>query len=124
MDPDFAAGRRGEDLAHRLLRREGFTIVARNYRPRAGAGEIDLIAWEKDQLAFIEVKTRASGEFGTPESAVDRAKQLYLVRAARDYARHASVDWGTVRFDIVSILLTRPPRISLIRDAFRPRRTL
>jgi putative endonuclease len=51
-DPDFAAGRRGEDLAHRFLRREGFTIVARNYRPRAGGGEIDLIAWEKDQLAF------------------------------------------------------------------------
>ncbi|HLN00592.1 MAG TPA: YraN family protein [Bryobacteraceae bacterium] len=123
-DPDFAAGRRGEDLAHRFLRREGFTIVARNYRPRAGAGEIDLIAWEKDQLAIIEVKTRATGEFGAPESAVNPEKQLYLVRAARDYARHATVDWGTVRFDIVSILLTKPPRISLLRDAFRPRRTL
>ena len=123
-DPDFAAGRRGEDLAHRFLRRQGFTIVARNYRPRSGSGEIDLIAWEKDQLAFIEVKTRATSEFGTPESAVDPEKQLYLARAARDYARRAAVDWGAVRFDIVSILLTRPPRISLLRDAFRPRRTL
>ena len=123
-DPDFAAGQHGEDLAHRYLRRHGFTIVARNYRPRAGAGEIDLIAWENDQLAFVEVKTRATGEFGTPESAVDPEKQLYLVRAARDYVRHATVDWGAVRFDIVSILLTRPPRISLLRDAFRPKRTL
>jgi len=123
-DPDFAAGRRGEDMAHRFLRREGFTIVARNYRPRAGAGEIDLIAWEKDQLAFVEVKTRATGAFGTPESAVDPEKQLYLVRAARDYVRHAAVDWGAVRFDIVSILLTKTPQISLLRDAFRPKRTL
>jgi putative endonuclease len=123
-DPDFAAGRRGEDMAHRFLRREGFTIVARNYRPRAGAGEIDLIAWEKDQLAIIEVKTRATGEFWTPESAVHPEKQLYLVRAARDYVRRATVDWGAVRFDIVSILLTEPPQISLLRDAFRPKRTL
>jgi len=123
-DPDFAAGRRGEDLAHRFLRREGFTIVARNYRPRAGAGEIDLIAWEQDQFAIIEVKTRATAEFGTPESTVDPEKQSYLVCAARDYVRHAAADWGAVRFDIVSILLTKPPRISLLRDAFRPKRTI
>lgn len=123
-DPDFAAGRRGEDLAHRFLCRQGLTIVARNYRPRAGAGEIDLIAWEKDQLAFIEVKTRATAEFGTPESAVDPEKQLYLVRDARDYARRAGVDGDTVRFDIVSVLLTRPPVIRFFWDAFRPRRTL
>ena len=123
-DPDFAAGRRGEDLAHRFLRREGLTIVARNYRPRSGAGEIDLIAWEKDQLAFIEVKTRATADYGAPETAVDAEKQIYLERAARDYARRAGVDWGAVRFDIVSILLTEPPAIRFFRDAFRPKRTL
>lgn len=121
---DLAAGRRGEDLAHRFLRRKGLTIVARNYRPRAGAGEIDLIAWEKGQLAFIEVKTRATGEFGMPETAVDPEKQVYVERAARDYARRSGVDWGAVRFDIVSILLTSPPEIRFFRDAFRPRRTL
>src|SRR5579864_3191963 len=123
-DADFAAGRRGEDLAHRFLRREGLTIVARNYRPRSGAGEIDLIAWEKDQLAFIEVKTRATADYGAPETAVDAEKQIYLERAARDYARRAGVDWGAVRFDIVSILLTEPPAIRFFRDAFRPKRTL
>ncbi len=123
-DPDFATGRRGEDLAHRFLRRQGFLIMARNYRPRAGAGEIDLIAWEKDQLAFIEVKTRATDEFGTPDRAVDAEKQAYIEHAARDYVRRAGVDWGVVRFDIVSILLTHPPAIGLLRDAFGPRRTL
>jgi putative endonuclease len=123
-DPDFASGRRGEDLAHRFLRRQGFTIVARNYRPRAGSGEIDLIAWEKDQLAFIEVKTRATDEFGTPDRAVDAEKQAYIERAARDYMSRAGVDWGAVRFDIVSVLLTEPPAIGLMRDAFGPKRTL
>jgi putative endonuclease len=124
VDPDFAAGRRGEDLAHRFLRCEGFTIVARNYRPHTGAGEIDLVGWEKDQLVFVEVKTRATSEFGMPEAAVDTEKQVYLARVARDYSRRANVDWGAVRFDIVSILLTKPPSVRLIRDAFRPKRTL
>ncbi len=125
IDPDIAAGRRGEDLAHRFLRRQGFTIVARNYRPRsAGAGEVDLIAWERDRLAFVEVKSRATDEFGTPDRAVDAEKQRHIERAAREYTRRARVDWRLVRFDIVSILLSRPPKIELLRDAFGPERTL
>ncbi|HVP49250.1 MAG TPA: YraN family protein [Bryobacteraceae bacterium] len=121
--PDLAAGRRGEDLAHRFLRRQGYTVIARNFRPRNGAGEIDLVAWEGDHLAFVEVKSRASDEFGTPDRAVDPEKQKHLVRAAGEYARRAGVDWGRVRFDIVGILLTEPPQIDLVRDAFGPQRT-
>ncbi|HKW96553.1 MAG TPA: YraN family protein [Bryobacteraceae bacterium] len=121
---DLASGRRGEDLAHRFLRRQGFTIVARNYRARSGSGEIDLIAWEKDQLVFVEVKSRASDEFGTPDRAVGGEKQAHLVRAARDYARRSGADWERVRFDIVNVILTEPARLELLRDAFGPKRTL
>jgi putative endonuclease len=121
---DLARGRHGEDLAHRFLRRQGYTIVARNFRPRNGAGEIDLVAWESDYLVFVEVKARATDQFGTPDRAVDSEKQGYLERAAREYARRAEVEWEHVRFDIVSILLTEPPEVELLRDAFRPRRTL
>jgi putative endonuclease len=123
-DPDFAAGRRGEDLAHRYLRRQGYTIVARNFRPRSGKGEIDLVAWERDRLAFVEVKSRGTDEFGNPDRAVDPEKQDHLERAAQEYARRAGVNWERVRFDIVSILLTQPPKIELLRDAFGPKRTL
>jgi putative endonuclease len=122
--PDLASGRRGEDLAHRFLRRQGFTIVARNYRSRTGLGEIDLIAWEKDRLAFVEVKSRVTAEFGTPDRAVDPEKQAHLGRAAREYARRAGIEWERTRFDIVSVLLTTPPQIELLRDAFRPGRKL
>jgi putative endonuclease len=122
--PDFAAGRRGEDLAHRFLRRQGYTIVARNFRPRNGAGEIDLVAWDHDTLVFVEVKSRASDEFGAPGRAVDPEKQDHLVRAAGEYARRAGVEWNRIRFDIVSILLTEPARIEVLRDAFGPRRKL
>jgi putative endonuclease len=113
-------GRIGEDLAHRYLRRNGCTIVARRYRPNSGGGEIDLVAWQGEALVFVEVKTRSSAEFGTPDRAVDAEKQRYLAHAGRDYARRAGVEWEKVRFDIVSILLTRPPQIDWIRDAFRP----
>ena len=113
------SGRLGEDLAHRYLRRHGCTVVARNYRPRSGSGEIDLVAWQGNTLVFVEVKTRASADFGTPDRAVDSEKEQFLRRVARDYARRAEVEWTRVRFDIVSIVLERPPRIEWIRDAFR-----
>ena len=111
-------GRVGEDLAHRYLRRQGCTIVARNYRTRSGSGEIDVVAWQRETLVFVEVKTRDSAEFGAPDRAVDADKERHLRTAARDYARRAGVDWERTRFDIVSVVL-HPRRIEWIRDAFR-----
>jgi putative endonuclease len=111
-------GRVGEDLAHRYLRTHGCTIVARNHRPRSGGGEIDLVAWHGGKLIFVEVKTRASEEFGTPDRAVDAEKRANLQLAARDYARRANVAWQKTRFDIVSVVLDRPPRIVWMPDAF------
>jgi putative endonuclease len=111
-------GRIGEDLAHRFLRARGCTVVARNYRTLSGSGEIDLVAWDGRTLAFIEVKTRGSREFGPPESAVDAEKRERVQQAARDYARRAEIPWRDTRFDIVSIVLDSPPRIEWLRDAF------
>jgi len=118
-DPAAVQGRLGEDLAHRYLRRRGCRIVARNYRPRSGGVEIDLVAWHGETLVFVEVKTRASGEFGPPDRAVDLEKQGYVIRAGRDYARRAGVEWDRVRFDILGIVLTHPPSIEWQQDAFR-----
>jgi putative endonuclease len=105
-------------MAHRYLRRHGCTVVARNYRPRSGGGEIDVVGWQHDTLVFVEVKTRATAEFGAPERAVDLEKERFLRHAARDYARRAGVEWNRVRFDIVSVVLSRPPQIEWIQDAF------
>jgi putative endonuclease len=119
-----SSGRRAEDLAHRFLRRRGMLIVARNYRPPFGGGEIDLIGWDRGKLVFVEVKSRATADFEAPERAVDREKERFLQRAARDYATRAAVDWSRVRFDIVSVVFERPPRLVLFADAFEPRQTL
>jgi putative endonuclease len=113
------SGKIGEDLAHRYLRARGCTVVARNYRTRSGSGEIDLVAWDGEVLAFVEVKTRATREFGAPEAAVDADKRERLERAARDYARRANVEWEKTRFDIVSIVLAGRPEIEWLRNAFR-----
>jgi putative endonuclease len=111
-------GRIGEDLAHRYLRRRGCIVVARNYRPRSGAGEIDLVAWFGETLRFVEVKTRASSEFGEPDLAVDAAKRQHLVFAAYDYVRRTGVERDRTRFDVVSIVLEKPLRLEWIQDAF------
>jgi putative endonuclease len=121
LSADLASGRRGEDLAHRLLRRQGLTVVARNYRTRSGRGEIDLVAWDGDTLVFVEVKSRASEEFGPPDRAVDREKREFLVRAAAEYAARARIPWERVRFDVVSVILSAPPSVSWVAGAFRPR---
>ncbi len=119
--PHLRDARRGEDLAYDYLRRSGYTVVARNYRPRVGKAELDLVAWDGDRLAVVEVKTRAGVEFGRPAEAVGREKRQMLVRGATEYARRANVDFDRLRFDIVSVVLEDPPRIELEKDAFSAR---
>ncbi|HVN07091.1 MAG TPA: YraN family protein [Bryobacteraceae bacterium] len=119
-----AHGRRGEDLAHRFLRRQGLAIVARNFRPRSGSGELDIVAWEGETLVFVEVKARASADFGNPGRAVDRDKERDLRRAAGEYLRRRGVTHDQARFDLVNIILADPPEIEWVRDAFPVSRTL
>ncbi len=118
-------GRLGEDLAHRYLRRHGCTVVARNYRTRSGSGEIDIVAWHRQTLVFVEVKTRQTGEYGDPSGAVDAEKQHLLQIAAWDYTRRAGTPPEQTRFDVVSVILGdstgNTPRIEWIRDAFARR---
>ncbi len=109
---DLAAGRRGEDIAHRFLRRQGFKIVARNYRLAAGDAEADLIAWDRETLVIVEVKSRASDEFGPPERAIGEEKRAHLLRVAREYTRKTDTPWERVRFDVVTVILSDPPRVT------------
>jgi putative endonuclease len=119
MYPTLAMGRRGEDIAHRFLQRAGITIVARNYRTASGSGEIDLIGWEGESLVVIEVKSRRTDDYGSPDRAIGTEKKLTLVRTAREFARHAEVPWERVRFDIVTVVFETPPVVTHFRDVFR-----
>jgi putative endonuclease len=116
--PEQAHGRRGEDLAHRFLRRQGLTIVARNFHQRSGRGELDIVAWDRQTLVFVEVKSRVSTEFGSPGRAVGADKERDLRRAAGEYLRRCGAAREQARFDLVNIVLTKPPEIEWIKDAF------
>ena len=114
-------GVRGENLAYWYLRQAGYTVVARNWRARSGAGELDLVGWEGPILAFVEVKTRTSQAAGPPEEAVSPNKQKRVIKGAREYLRQLRREPVSCRFDVVSVSLH--PRmglqVRLIKDAFR-----
>ena len=110
-------GRRGEDLAHRFLRRRGFVITARNWRPPQGGGEIDIVARDGEYLVFVEVKTRTSGQWNAPERDIDHDKMVALRRAARDYVRRSGADPAKLRFDVIAIT---GAKLEYLADAFRP----
>jgi putative endonuclease len=107
----------GERAAEDLLAASGYRIVARKHRcPR---GEVDLVAEQGDLLVFVEVRTRATAAFGTPEETVGAAKQQRLVRAARDFlARWRGPPRGA-RFDVVAVV-DQPggPRLTHFPGAF------
>lgn len=113
--PALAAGRRGEDLAHRYLQRQGYIVVARNYRLSSGDAEADIVAWDGDSLAIVEVKSRETGEYGPPDRAVGPEKRAHMARVAREFASRNSTPWEHVRFDVVTVVLSNPPEIMLYR---------
>ncbi|MGH9404074.1 MAG: YraN family protein [Terriglobia bacterium] len=121
--PHLVKGRRGETLAYWYLRRTGYTMVARNLRMRADAGELDLIGWDGQVLAFVEVKTRTSLEGGQPEEAVGERQRRRIVKAAEAYMRRLRRKELDYRFDIVSVIWDEREgfRLRLIKDAFKGR---
>lgn len=122
LSHDAALGRFGEDLAHRFLQDSGYTVVARNYRPRPGEAEVDLVAKDGPVLVFVEVKTRQSAEYGSPDRAIGNEKQKNVVRAARAFVQRADIPWSAVRFDTVAVVMDTPPTIEHTADAFFPGR--
>ena len=117
--PHIETGKRGEEEAYFYLRRNGYTIVARNFRSPRRRGEIDIVGWEGEVLCFIEVKTRSTRDVKPAEAAVDADKQQELAAVAREFLRR--VPASSYRFDVVSIYLEKAvpsPQITLFKNAF------
>ncbi|MFH1198563.1 MAG: YraN family protein [Candidatus Omnitrophota bacterium] len=112
---NLTKGKRGEEEAVNFLRKQGYKIIARNFRTRLG--EIDIIAKDKDTICFIEVKARSSDKFGLPAESVTGFKQRQISKAAIVFLKDKNLLDSPARFDIVSI---RYPgsKIGLIKNAF------
>jgi len=103
MTPNLKqVGASGEDLAAAHLKKQGYKILERNYR--TPLGEIDLIARHRGVLVFIEVKTRRSSKFGSPQEAVHPAKQERYRNLASYYLQQQGLGEVSARFDVVGIL--------------------
>jgi len=108
----------GEKLAKDFLKKRGYHILETNYR--CPEGEIDIVAKHKDSLAFIEVRTKRSLEFGSPEESITPAKkQRMKATAAHYWQTHDNLPpfW---RIDVVVVELNQkgqPSRIELIENA-------
>lgn len=119
--PPHDLGARGEDIAARRLRDDGWSVVERNMR--WGRREIDIVARRGITLAFVEVKTRRGVGYGSPEEAVTWKKRLEIEAVARYYLARSAEDDLDVRFDVIAIVTDERHRVISYRhieDAWRP----
>ncbi len=109
-------GEKGEGVAVKFLKKKGYKIIIQNFKTRIG--EIDIIARDGKTLAFIEVKTRESIEYGQPFEAVNKFKRRKIVNVATLYLKRLK-DIPQCRFDVVSIYYENGmAEVELITDAF------
>ena len=106
-------GSAGERTAAAFLEKAGCKILERNFR--RSTGEIDLIARDGKTIAFVEVKRRSSLRYGRPAEAVNRAKQVHILRTSLLYLAENGLDDVPVRFDIIEVL---PDQVRHIKAAF------
>lgn len=116
--PRRGLGARGEKLAAKFLKRQGYKIVARGYR--SAYGELDLVAVHGRTVVFVEVKTREGHTGGDPAESVTTEKQRRLHRAAMSFIRRHGLWDCAVRFDVISITWpdSQKPQIEHILGAF------
>ena len=112
-------GRKAEDLAAVQLRGLGYKIAETNFRCRYG--EVDIVAWDGDTLAFVEVRSHRTSDFGSPAESIGPRKQARLCLAAYVYLEQREVPDANCRFDVVEVMFSegREPEITLIKDAFQ-----
>ena len=93
-------GKEGEQAIVVFFQETGYTIEATNWRYRKN--EIDIIASDDDTIIFVEVKTRSSEIWGTPESFLSNSQISRLVEAANYYIEKYEID-KEIRFDVFSL---------------------
>ena len=108
----------GEKLAGDFLKKRGYHIIETNYR--CPEGEVDIVARDKDFLVFVEVRTKTSLAFGSPEESITPAKKERMRAVAYSYLETHDNLPQLWRIDVVAVELDqkrKPTRIELIENA-------
>ena len=96
-------GKLGEDIAVNYLKQKGYKILDRNFECRQG--ELDIIAIDKNEIVFIEVKTRTSNRYGTPSEAVNKIKQKHMLQTIKYYLYIRNLSDKFVRIDVIEVYI-------------------
>ncbi len=107
-------GNAAEDEAARFLERHHYKILTRNYRSHFG--EIDIIAKDRTHTVFVEVKSRGTSLFGSPQDSVVSRKRRRITLTAIDYIQRNRLEGRPVRFDVIAI--NPDSSVELIKNAF------
>ena len=106
-------GEKGEILACQYLKKNNYKILQTNYKNKIG--EIDIIAEKNGKICFVEVKERNSDRFGLPCEAVNRQKQIKILKVAQLYLIKNKIFKREISFSVLEIL---DGKINLIENAF------
>ncbi len=112
-------GKQGELLAVEYLKNKGIKIIETNWH-YSRFGEIDIIAEDKKNLVFIEVKTRSSLNFGHPLEAINNRKMAQINSVAMAYInQNSDKKYKGYRFDAIAVILSKNPEITHYKDIYQ-----
>jgi len=96
-------GEMGEDYATKYLESKGYKIIKRNFFCKRG--EIDIIAKDKNEFVFIEVKTRTGSQYGQPSEAVNKQKQAHMYGTVEFYVMANNLEKAYIRLDVIEVFM-------------------
>ena len=98
-------GKIGEEAAGQYLRQQGYAIIENNYR--CPLGEIDIVVCDKQVTVMVEVRTRTSLAYGSPEESITAEKARRLKRLAHSYLQTHHLSAAPCRIDLVAVMVDR-----------------
>jgi putative endonuclease len=111
-------GQHAEREACRFLQAQGLRLLEQNYR--CYQGEIDLIMQDKNEIVFVEVRSRSRIDFGKAGETINKSKQKKLIKAGMRFLQQK--EWlfkVNSRFDVIAIhFLADKLQLEWIKSAF------
>ena len=98
-------GKSGEDIAADYLTSKGCNVIERNFV--CWQGEIDIIALDKNEIVFVEVKTRRNKKYGLAAEAVNEIKKKHLWKATEYYVCSRNLQNNFIRIDVIEVYLNK-----------------
>lgn len=109
-------GKLGEDIISNYIQKQGYKILERNFE--CSQGEIDIIAKDKDEMVFIEVKTRTDISYGEASEAVTDTKKRHLINSIKYYIYKQKLENHPIRIDVAEVYINKGKvKVNYIKQA-------